>query len=82
MVHAGAGLCSAAGCMWSCRAEELSVHFALWLREGYKFVNVACKRNCITGMVQYVGSAMLYEVVGWNVELYCNLYKCLMMPFQ
>ena len=47
-MHAGAGLCSAADCMWSCRVEELSVHFALWLREGYRFVNVACMRNCIT----------------------------------
>ena len=33
----GEGVCAAAGCMWTCLAEDLSVQFALWLDEGYKF---------------------------------------------
>ena len=33
----GEGVCAAAGCMWTCPAKDLSVRFALWLHEGYKF---------------------------------------------
>ena len=30
----GKGVCAAAGCMWTCPAEDLSMQFALWLHEG------------------------------------------------